>query len=246
MSRRRSTVNPFLPQRQSPLWLRIVQALFKLVAAIVVFPIALAIVLLVIMLLPVFVLCSIIRDRVFGVDLDDEPDDTGPPSYWPSCEHTITSEQFGELNIARNGQAWQKATFPAFARFGSRYREFADWVNPDLPPPGEIAVMLGDDELSTERDHFSTYRRMLDLLERHQESIADEIQRKVRTAAWLKEHEMGDVDDRFRVSSTVLLRLTVPVVMLELDQTWDIEHAWTVEIAGLTDDGFESLELGPM
>jgi len=252
MPRRPIRINPFPAQRKSPLWLRIILAPIELVAAIIVVPIALAVVLLVLVLLPVYLLCSSIRDRIFGAE---DPEVSEPPSYWPSLERTIPSELFGELHVTASGQAWLKATFPAFARFGGHYVELADWVYPDLPPPGEVSVVLGQEDVAAAQADTAEYRSLYDWLGRHQISIAEEIQQQLPDEGWFAEWGDGaeevPVADRFRISSVELLcGNNVPgyeqLVTLWVDQTWDPEHAWRAEISGIRDDGFDDLDFGSM
>jgi hypothetical protein len=233
------------------------------VAAIIVFPIALAVALLAIVLLPILVLCSSLRDRIFGIKRPDERKAMKPPSYWPSSERTILSEHFGELHLARSGQAWLTATFPAFARFGSRYAESANWEDPppDLPPPGEVPVMLGypvmpgHEDVTARQTDSAEYRKLYDWLGCHQEAIAEEIQRQLPDPCsffWRRDEEEAiPVADRFRISLVVLVcGIPTPgyemLVQLWADQTWDPEHAWRAEISGIRDDGFFSLDFGMM
>ena len=256
MPRRPLTIgmNPFPPPRQAPLWVRIIVTPLQLAAVIIMLPVGLALVLLVIVLTPVFLLCFFIWDKLFGIKGRKE---TEPPSYWPSSVRTIAAEHFEEVHVSKSGEAWLKATFPAFARFGSRYPELADWVCPDLPPPGEVAVLLGS-EFSRVPLDTAEYRKLYDWLERHQEAIAEAIKHQLPAGEWLAEllgNEEGDetvpIEDRFRISSVVLeCSNRTPgyeqLVYLRVDQTWDIEHAWHVEISGIRADGFDELEFGSM
>jgi len=181
---------------------------------------------------------------------EETDDDTGPRSYWPPIDRVIASEFFGELNVTSSGVAWLHAEFPAFSRFGRRYTELAGWVPSDLPETGEFVVLLGGEPFRAERTDSAEYRVLLDWFEEHQEDIADDLHDQIRLVAWLQPNELESVDDRFRVSAA---RLHCAVdggemtnIMLELGQSWDFEHAWIVEITGITKSGYASLSVGPM
>lgn len=250
----RNQINPFPQGAKTPLWVGIIVIPLQLVAVILFLPIGLALVLFVTVVTPVFLLGFFIWDKLFGIN---GPKETEPPTYWPSSVRTIATEHFGELNVSKSGQAWLKATFPAFARFGSRYPELADWVCPDLPPLGEVPVLLGDEFSGVALD-TTEYHKLYDWLGRHQEAIAEEIRQQLPAGDWLAEFlgdEEGDeaipIGDRFRISSVMLkCGNKTPgyeqLVFLGVDQTWDSEHAWHVEISGIRDDGFDELEFGSM